>query len=198
MPTLIFCALLALTCTSFKGAVPKVFWAEIWQDGQRLPMKNEVVELARRPFQIKVIIRDEPSLYLNGSFQKNYFSLRSQEDVPDLEWLPYKSYAEVPHNAEKLLNLSEEEVHHLCWDESDGNLHKFDDPIQVRNGLMICTKSVEKLQQRSKADHEWDVVDLATIDQDVYLFVVATTPFLGHGKPAPKELARQNIHLKWK
>lgn len=166
------------------------FRIDILQNGVVFQPENGAVVLDNAPFIIRVSLFQQEGVYMSASLSKRFFRLNDDEDVPDMEYLAYKTRAESTSNADKEVFLDDEYVSYYFY-SPDEDWTRFDSLI-VDEVSVIGFKTVEWfIDDRSEIE-----IPVSEMTNDVYLFFLATTPFERSVKP--KELQRYKLHLKWK
>ena len=177
--------------TSFSGPESKKYQVEIVQDGQLIPIVDNIALLEKKEFQIKITLYNHEGVFMSSSFNRDYFDLRDDQEIKDYRWLNLKSIAEEEYNKDKELVVDDELVSFLFYDKKM-DWHRFDENIVIDRNIVIATKTINKVLVHSSNQE----ITINQIDNNIYLFFVATEEW--NGDVAPKELGRKKIELRWK
>lgn len=166
------------------------FRIDIFQGGVILQPENGVVILENAPFAIRVSLFQQEGVYMSASQSKSFFKLKEDEEVPDIEYLAYKTRAESTSNADRELFLDDEYVSYYFYSPDD-DWTRFDS-LTIDETSVVGFKTVERfIDDRSEVE-----IPVSEMTKDVFLFFLATTPYERNTKP--KELQRYKLQLKWK
>lgn len=181
-------ALLAfISLSSFTQTKKDKFRVEIWQDSKLLANNNGVVQLAKKEFQIKVHLFEQEGVYVSSSYGNSYYGLKETEEVPDLQEIGARTFAESTFNEDKDLILDNEGVSYWFYKPKQ-DWHRFDKDISIEGKTVIGTKTIQHLfilENRSN-------VNIEDVQKPLKLFFVATTK----GRKI-KELQRLNLQIQW-
>ena len=184
----ILLALLAfISLSSFTQTKKDKFRVEIWQDGKLLANNNGVVQLAKKEFQIKVHLFEQEGVYVSSSYGNSYYGLKETEEVPDLQEIGARTFAESTFNEDKDLILDNEGVSFWFYKPKQ-DWHRFDKDISIEGKTVIGTKTIQHLfilENRSN-------VNIEDVQKPLKLFFVATTK----GRKI-KELQRLKLQIQW-
>lgn len=172
---------------SFTQSKKEKFSIEIWQDGKLVAIKDGIVVLQKKEFQIKVHLIDQEGVYLSSSFGNSYYGLKETEEVPDLQEIGARSFAESTFNEDKDLIIDNEGVSYMFYKPKQ-DWHRFDKDISIEGKTVIGTKTIQHLfilENRSN-------VNIEDVQKPLKLFFVATTK----GRKI-KELQRLKIQVRW-
>ena len=70
------------------------FHIEILQNGHALTIVDNVVELEKKEFKIRITLIDHDGVFMSSSFQRGYFDLKEGEEIKDYKWLNSKTRVE--------------------------------------------------------------------------------------------------------
>jgi hypothetical protein len=180
-----------LLLMGFTGLKSKTFRVEILQNGQPVKISNNIAELEKKEFQIRITLKKQDGVFMNASFQKDYFDLKETEEIKDYKWLNQKTHSEENFNKDKTLIIDDETVSYLFYDKKE-NWHRFDKEVKVKRRKVIGTKTIKYIEIRDTEE----VIDITNVDKDIYLFFVATEKW--EDRKTPKALGRLKVQLKWK
>ncbi len=184
----ILLALLAfISLSSFTQTKKDKFRVEIWQDGKLLANNNGVVQLAKKEFQIKVHLFEQEGVYVSSSYGNSYYGLKETDEVPDLQEIGARTFAESTFNEDKDLILDNEGVSYWFYKPKQ-DWHRFDKDISIEGKTVIGTKTIQHLfilENRSN-------VNIEDVQKPLKLFFVATTK----GRKI-KELQRLKLQIQW-
>ena len=184
----ILLALLAfISLSSFTQTKKDKFRVEIWQDGKLLANNNGVVQLAKKEFQIKVHLFEQEGVYVSSSYGNSYYGLKETDEVPDLQEIGARTFAESTFNEDKDLILDNEGVSYWFYKPKQ-DWHRFDKDISIEGKTVIGTKTIQHLfilENRSN-------VNIEDVQKPLKLFFVATTK----GRKN-KELQRLKLQIQW-
>jgi len=169
----------------------KKFEVEILQNGQRIEIVNNTVELEKEEFQIRITLKKQHGVYMSASFQRDYFDLGEDEAIKDYKWLASKVLAEATFNENKELFTDDESLSYLFYDKTQ-DWHRFDKEVKVKRRKVIGTKTVRKIRIKDTKEE----IPLADISQDIYLFFVATERY--ERNKIAEEFGRLKVQIKWK
>lgn len=167
------------------------FKIEILQDGELVEIIDESVELEKKEFQIRVTLKKQEGVFMNASFQKNYYTLKPSDPIKDYEYLDLKTMAEVEFNGDQELFIHDEYFNYLFYNRAK-DWHRFDKELVFKGKKVIGTKTVQNLWEVNNKE----TTKLKDVQKDIYLFFVA--PNDRSKEKVPKELGRYKIHVKWK
>ena len=187
---LIACFLLLSLLSEKEVNAQDKFRIDILQNGIVLQPENGVVVLDNAPFAIRVSLFQQEGVYMSASLSKRFYTLNDDEEVPDIEYLAYKTRAESTSNADKELFLDDEYVSYY-FHSPEEDWTRFDSLI-VNEASVIGFKTVELFMD----DQSEIEIPVSEMTKDVFLFFLATTPYKRSVKP--KEIQRYKLHLKWK
>ena len=188
---LILIVLLLFVPVSYPGLLAQKFEVEILQYGKIIEVVDDVVELEKKEFQIRITLKKQDGVFMNASFKKDYFKLKADEPINDYEFIGQKTMAEIEFNSHKELFVHDEYVTYLFFDKTM-DWHRFDKGVVKRGKKIIASKTVQII----KNIHNKEITELVHLEKDIYLFFVAQDS-RSKEKP-PKELGRYKIHIKWK
>jgi hypothetical protein len=169
----------------------QTFKVEIFQDGVIVEIKNQKVELEKKEFQIRVTLKKIEGVFMNASFQKDYFGLKPSEPIKDYEYIDLKTMAEAEFNTDKELFIHDEYFNYLFYNKAK-DWHRFDKGVVAKRKKAIGTKTVEKLWLVNSKKS----VNLKENQKDLYLFFVAKNE--EETTKIQEELGRLQIHIQWK
>lgn len=161
----------------------------IFQDGLEVKPKKGIFTLKKKAFSIRLRVKNAEGVYLNTSSVPSYYSLGSSQQIPDLEFIQFKAFAEYQFNEKKLLYVDSEGFSFLGYDPTD-DWHKF-------NILYPKKKGFEgyRVVQRLHFLAPDEIVEMQNVEQDLFLFLVATTGYAA--EPSNVELLRQKYQIVW-
>ena len=169
----------------------QTFKVEIFQDGVIVEIKNQKVELEKKEFQIKVTLKKLEGVFMNASFQKDYFGLKPSEPIKDYQYIDLKTMAEAEFNTDKELFIHNEYFNYLFYNKAK-DWHRFDKGVVAKRKKAIGTKTVRKLWLVNSKKS----VNLIENQKDLYLFFVAKNE--EEKTKIQEELGRLQIHIQWK
>ncbi|MBR9919908.1 MAG: hypothetical protein GYB31_03655 [Bacteroidetes bacterium] len=160
----------------------------IFQDGIPVRAERGVYKLKKKPFSIRLRLKNIEGVYLNTSTVASYYSLGKKQEVPDLEFIQFQAYAEYEGNVKKLLYIDPEGFSYLFYDPQEGN--RFNVVEEKRNGF----EGYRVVQNFHLLDKD-EVIPVAEIEYDLYLFFIGTTGY--DAQPPNEELFRKKYQIKW-
>lgn len=169
----------------------QTFKVEIFQDDVIVEIKNQKVELEKKEFQIRVTLKKLEGVFMNASFQKDYFGLKPSEPIKDYQYIDLKTMAEAEFNTDKELFIHNEYFNYLFYNKAK-DWHRFDKGVVAKRKKAIGTKTVEKLWLVNSKKS----VNLIENQKDLYLFFVAKNE--EEKTKIQEELGRLQIHIQWK
>ncbi len=164
------------------------------QDGKRYPLNNNTVTLKRKPFTL-IVEFEQPEvyngIYINTSFERQYFKLYPSERIPDFEYLPQKVLSEYKFNPNRELKVHPEYFQYLGFNPNR-NWFKFN-KIERKNGKVIGYRVVENLDLVKQGRR----IPVSKNKKDLYLFftVVKKDPRALDGY---REIARFKGKIKFR
>lgn len=167
---------------------PEKCTVEIIQYGKPIDVENTVVLLEKDSFQIRVTLKNQEGIFMNASFNRDYYDTKDDEKIKDYQWLGSKVMAESNFNADRKLFIHDENLSYLFYDPNK-DWHRFDKDMIVRKKEVIATKSVQYF-------YDGEIKSIKNINKPIYLFFFATKKW--RGKHTPKELGRLKLKLVWK
>lgn len=170
-------------------ARPKVK-VTIFQRGVPMPQRLGVYHLFKEPFSIRLKVRNVEDVYLNTSLTRDYFDIHRNEAVPDLDMISYKCYAEYPENSKKKLFVDSEGFSYLGYSPG-ADFHKFNLFYEHKKGY-----EGYRIVQRFHFTDTDEVIEVADMDQDLFLFLVATIE--GATPDSKEEVVRDRFQIRWK
>ncbi len=188
---ILFSTITLVLLMSFSGLKSKKFRVEIIQDGQLIEIVNNTVQLEKKEFQIRITLKKQDGVFMSSSFRKDYFNLKKDEEIKDYKWLNIKARAENDFNEDQELMIDDEIVSYLFYDK-EKDWHRFDKGVKVNGKKVVGTKKIKQvLIQDTK-----EKIDILNLDNDIYLFFVATEQW--KKGEIPKELGRLKVRITWK
>ena len=188
---ILFSTITLVLLMSFSGLKSKKFRVEIIQDGQLIEIVNNTVQLEKKEFQIRITLKKQDGVFMSSSFRKDYFNLKKDEEIKDYKWLNIKARAESDFNEDQELMIDDEIVSYLFYDK-EKDWHRFDKGVKVNGKKVVGTKKIKQvLIQDTK-----EKIDILNLDNDIYLFFVATEQW--KKGEIPKELGRLKVRITWK
>ena len=185
-------ASIALLFMSFASPQPPKFQVEIIQNNQVVPIENNVAVLEKKEFKLRITLINQDGIYFNSSFNRNLFNLQDNQEITGLANFANTTRIEENFNTDKDMEIDDESVSYLFYNDSM-DWHRFDTDVQIAANSIIGTKTVDKIYvERNKK-----TIPLDKMNRSIYLFFVATNDASG-SNPAPKELGRCKIELRWK
>ena len=169
----------------------QTFKVEIFQDDVIVEIKNQKVELEKKEFQIRVTLKKLEGVFMNASFQKDYFGLKPSEPIKDYQYIDLKTMAEAEFNTDKELFIHDEYFNYLFYNKAK-DWHRFDKGVVAKRKKAIGTKTVQKLWLVNSKKS----VNLKENQKDLYLFFVAKNE--EETTKIQEELGRLQIHIQWK
>lgn len=169
----------------------QTFKVEIFQDDVIVEIKNQKVELEKKEFQIRVTLKKLEGVFMNASFQKDYFGLKPSEPIKDYQYIDLKTMAEAEFNTDKELFIHNEYFNYLFYNKAK-DWHRFDKGVVAKRKKAIGTKTVQKLWLVNSKKS----VNLIENQKDLYLFFVAKNE--EEKAKIQEELGRLQIHIQWK
>jgi len=182
-----FALLFVISLASFTQSKKEKFSVEIWQDSKPVGIKDGIVVLQKKEFQIKVHLIEQEGVYLSSSFGSSYYGLKETDEVPDLQEIGARSFAESTFNEDKDLIIDNEGVSYMFYKPKQ-DWHRFDKDIQIEGKTVTGTKTIQHLfilENRSN-------VNIEEVQKPLNLFFVATTK----GRKI-KELQRLKLQVRW-
>jgi hypothetical protein len=168
------------------------FTVEILQDGNPMVIEDTTVTLQKKPFVIRITLKNQEGIFMNSSFQRDYFDLEENDSIPDYPFIGFKAMAEPNFNEEKALIVDSELFSYLFYDP-DMDWHRFDKDVIIRGKSITATKTVDRISLEEEEDPKIEIIDL---DKDIYFF------FLARDEESQGEvfgeLGRARLHIKWK
>ncbi|MCB0705566.1 MAG: hypothetical protein KDC34_09670 [Saprospiraceae bacterium] len=162
----------------------------IFQDGVEVIPKKGVFTLEKTPFSIRLRVKNADGVYLNTSTVPSYYSLGKSQAVPELEFIQFQTYAEYEFNEKKLLYIDSEGFSFLGYDPGV-KTHRFNVLTPTKKGF----EGYRVVQRLHFLDSD-KIVEIADVNQDLYLFLIATTGYAA--VPANEELLRRKYQIVWK
>ena len=167
------------------------FKVEIFQNDRPVEILDQTVELEKKEFQIRVTLKKIEGVYMNASYQKDYFGLKPSEPIKDYEYIDLKTMAEAEYNTDKELFIHNEYFNYLFYNKAK-DWHRFDKGVVAKRTKAIGTKTVQKLWLVNSKKS----VNLKENQKDLYLFFVAKNE--EETTKIQEELGRLKIHIPWK
>lgn len=181
---------LLFASANYSGLLAQKYRVEILQNDVVIDVIDEVVELEKKEFQIRITLTKQDGVFMNASFQKDYFKLKKNEEIPDYKWINLKAMAEVEFNSKKQLILDDDAFAYLFFDKKK-DWHRFDKGIVKKGKKNIGTKTIHCIYNLENKE----LTKLESIENDIYLFFVAQD--YRSKEKIPKELGRYKIQVKW-
>lgn len=180
-----------LLLQSFTGLKSKKFKVEILQNGRAIEIVDNVVQLEKKEFKIRVTLKKQDGVFMSASFHRDYFDLEKDDAIKDYKWLNQKAFAEESFNQDKALMVDNEGVSYLFYDK-EKDWHRFDKGVKVKGKKVIGTKTIRQVLIPNTNEK----IDLWYLNKDIYLFFVATEDW--ENGDTPKELGRLKVRIQWK
>jgi hypothetical protein len=176
----------------FAGSDSRKFSVEILQNGETQKITGNTVLLEKKPFQIRVTLINHPGIYMNSSWNRDYFDLEEKEEIPDFRFIDMKARAEAKFNEDMDLVMEDEYFSYLFYDPRL-DWHRFDEEqLWVKGKKVTGIKTVSRLSEL----HPSAQIETGEVEKDIYLFFVASNePEI---REEAAEYQRMKIHIKWK
>lgn len=162
----------------------------IFQEGEQVKAKKGVFELKKMPFSIRLRVNHTEGVYLNTSVLPVYYNLGKTQQIPDMEFIHFKVFAEYQFNEKKLLYIDEEGFHFLGYNPYD-DWHKLNILEPTRNGF----EGYRVIQRLHFLERD-EIVEMKDIaDDPLYIFLLIATP---HDSDNPNvEILRKKYRIEW-
>jgi hypothetical protein len=183
--------LVTILFMSFTEIESETYQVEIIQDGKIVPLFDNIANLEKKEFKIRITLNNHDGVYMSASFNRDYYNLKDEQEIENYKQLGSMTRAEKNFNEDKELAIDDKAVSYLFYDKNM-DWHRFDNNIEINNNVVIGTKTIDKVSvEKTKKD-----IPLQKIKKNIYLFFVATEEW--REDKAPKELGRKKIELRWK
>ncbi|MBI1222307.1 MAG: hypothetical protein GC180_06855 [Bacteroidetes bacterium] len=191
MKSNIFILLLSsfLIHSSFSPSMVKPrFEVEVMQDDDYVDPDNNIIELQKMPFTLRVKVYGLNGVYLNASTDPSLFELPGDKTVPEFEFISMKTMKTEAQNSDKDLILAKGYYSYLTDSKSDDGIemHTFN-RVEKGDGFYTGYLDIEKFTKRE----DGKTLPVTKMKEPVYLF------FMGIDADG-KEMGRYALKLEWR
>lgn len=210
---LIIASLLLAGCTTTKNKQSDLsnnfFKVEVLQNGKIVPKKNDVITLEKEPFKLKITLYTVTGIDVSASWGKYYYDYpdaqniyKCEDDVhfEECRFVAIKTGAEDRFNKNKDIYVGDGSYQCHWYYEPELDHHRFDNNVQVINGITHALVTVENIFDLDKRDakapkEEYDY-PVENINQTFYMVFAAS--HYESGMEMPDELQREKFTVKFK
>jgi hypothetical protein len=162
------------------------------QDGIEIPIINEKVLLAKKPFQIQVELLKVDGVFGSSSLSDSLFRIPLNQSLPEPDLIQWKIAVEPENNVDKDIIISKESYFYWFYNPKVDTWHRFDpNPIVEKRGV-VGTKTVENLFISEHLNSENKSISISKIEQPLYFI------FFLMNKNNEQDLQRMRIQVNWK
>jgi len=161
------------------------------QDGIEVPIVNERVLLAKKPFQIQVELLKVDGVYGSCSLSDSLFQIPVNQSLPESDLIQSKIAVEPENNLDKDIIVSKESYFYWFYNPKVDTWHRFDPNPIVDKGRVIGTKTISNLFISEDLNSNTKTVSVSEVNQALYLLF-----FLMDDKNE-KESKRMRVEIEW-
>ena len=136
------------------------------QDGKEIPVLDEKVLLAKKPFQIQVELLKVEGVYGSCSLSDSLFRIPLNQSLPETDLIQWKIAIEPEFNKDQDILVSEDGYFYWFYKPKDYTWHRFDPNPKVEEGRVTGSKTLdlllflmddknEKESKRMRVQIEW-------------------------------------------
>ena len=161
------------------------------QDGKEIPVLDEKVLLAKKPFQIQVELLKVEGVYGSCSLSDSLFRIPLNQSLPETDLIQWKIAVEPEFNKDQDILVSKDGYFYWFYNPKVDTWHRFDPNPKVEKGCVTGTKTISNLFISEDLNSNTKTVALSEVNQPLYLLF-----FLMDDKNE-KESKRMRVQIEW-
>lgn len=159
------------------------------QEGKVIPVLNEKVLLAKKPFQIQVELLKVDGIFGSCSLSDSLFQIPMNQSLPETDLIQWKIAVEPEFNKDQDIIVSKDGYFYWFYNPKVDTWHRFDPDPKVEKGRVTATKTISNLFISEDFNSNTKTVSLSEVNQVLYLVF-----FLMDGE---KESKRMRVQIEW-
>ena len=186
-------AFLVLLCMFFgsRFTFAQDYRIHFLQDGKEIPILNEKVQLAKKPFQIQVELLKVDGVYGSCSLSDSLFRIPLNQSLPEPDLIQWKIAVEPENNVDKDIIISKESYFYWFYNPKVDTWHRFDPKPKVEKGRVTGTKTISSLFISENDNSDTQTLVLSQVKQPLYLL------FFMMDEKSTKDYQRERILVDW-
>lgn len=201
--------LLSLSCNENQSnfnAETTTFKVEIIQNGNVIPIKNNLVKLQKAPFKYRITLYGETEyLSVSPSFGKYYYDYPedknifecNNDDLENCRFVAIKTGNEALFNTKKSLYVGGSDYQLNWYFKREDYEHRYDENVTITDEYIIAEKTIENIidieaRSNNKGNSRYTIEE---IQRPIYM--VFATSFYESGMDNPKELQREKFIIEF-
>jgi hypothetical protein len=162
------------------------------QDGKEIPVLDEKVLLAKKPFQIQVELLKVEGVYGSCSLSDSLFRIPLNQSLPETDLIQWKIAVEPEFNKDQDILVSKDGYFYWFYNPKVDTWHRFDPNPKVEKGRVTGTKTISSLFISEDLNSNTKTLALSEFNQPLYLLF-----FLMDNK-REKVSKRMRVQIEWK
>ena len=161
------------------------------QHGKEIPVLDEKVLLAKKPFQIQVELLKVEGLYGSCSFSDSLFRIPLNQSLPEPDLIQWKIAVEPEFNKDQDIIVSKDGYFYWFYNPKVDTWHRFDPNPKVEKGCVTGTKTISSLFISENDNSDTQTLVLSQVKQPLYLL------FFMMDEKSTKDYQRERILVDW-
>jgi hypothetical protein len=161
------------------------------QDGKEIPVLNEKVLLAKKPFQIQVELLKVEGVYGSCSLSDSLFRIPLNQSLPETDLIQWKIAFETEFNKDQDIIVSKDGYFYWFYRPKDYTWHRFDPNPKVEKGRVTGSKTISSLFISEDLNRKKKTVAVSEVTEPLYLF------FFLMDKKRKKVSKRIRVQVEW-
>ncbi len=161
------------------------------QDGKEIPVLDEKVLLAKKPFQIQVELLKVEGVYGSCSLSDSLFRIPLNQSLPETDLIQWKIAIEPEFNKDQDILVSEDGYFYWFYKPKDYTWHRFDPNPKVEKGRVTGSKTISSIFISEDLNRKKKTVSVSEVTEPLYLLF-----FLMDDKNE-KESKRMRVEIEW-
>ncbi len=209
IPLILLALIVACNSTKVTQTAPadEYFSVQVIQNDEVIEMKKGVIHLEKAPFKFLVTFYKTDNVSVSASWGKHYYDFPDDqnifngddtEDQDEWRFVAIKTGSEYKFNSKRSLGIGDGSYQKNWFYDQSMDWHRFDKGVEVKDGVIYATRTVENISDYDLRDDGGDKSDyeypIAKIDKDIYMVFAAS-----HYEPSETtELQRKKFILRFK
>ena len=161
------------------------------QDGKEIPILDEKVLLAKKPFQIQVELLKVEGVYGSCSLSDSLFRIPLNQSLPETDLIQWKIAVEPEFNKDQDIIVSKDGYFYWFYNPKVDTWHRFDPNPKVEKGRVTGTKTISSLFISENDNSDTQTLVLSQVKQPLYLL------FFMMDEKSTKDYQRERIQVDW-
>ncbi len=161
------------------------------QDGKEIPVLDEKVLLAKKPFQIQVELLKVEGVYGSCSLSDSLFRIPLNQSLPETDLIQWKIAVEPEFNKDQDIIVSKDGYFYWFYSPKNYTWHRFDPNPKVEKGRVTGTKTISSLFISENDNSDTQTLVLSQVKQPLYLL------FFMMDEKSTKDYQRERILVDW-